>query len=235
MIMGMLHDELIAARNPYAENDILTAVEAILDKHNPRPFNAPNAFHGDNLFPANQFCFDLLERDRIFSVEQIRTVCIAYRLRFLESSRFKSRIPDEALDQISKLEDLHGTRLSDFRIMAPTSAFKLDNYDDPLLFVPLGNGYYYLVHQWGNDLNTWRKWLMLPMRNLGWFTAFCILISALLTVMLPVSRLGENMQMARLIIFLFAFKSVFAVAMYGLFMRGRNFSNAMWDSRFYNQ
>ena len=37
--------------------------------------------------------------------------------------------------------------------MAPSALFRLEKTDDPLLFVPLGNNYYYLVHKWGNDLH----------------------------------------------------------------------------------
>ncbi|WP_395062778.1 hypothetical protein [Flavobacterium sp.] len=40
--------------------------------------------------------------------------------------------------------------------MAPSKAFNLKKYDDPLLFAPIGNDYYYLIHKWGNDL-AWYK------------------------------------------------------------------------------
>jgi len=230
-----LKQELLVARKLDSEAAVLQAVSAILAEHEARRGVVLDALHGGNSDDSNHFNIDLLESDRIFSIETIRKVCIDYRLRFLESSRFKNGFPEEALIQIRLLEELHQTRLGHFMIMAPTNAFRLDNYDDPLLFVPLGNDYYYLVHQWGNEINAWRKWKVLPVRNLGWFTVFCLLISLAVTLIVPVNQLGEKVPMASLIIFLFLFKSVFAVAMYGFFMRGRSFSSTMWNSRFYNQ
>lgn len=230
-----LQHELLASRKKDSEDDVLLAVAAILGRHQKQRDAILDALHGNDGTQNNRFDFDLLEADRIFPLEIIKKICIDYRLRFLESSRFRNNFPEEALIAIRKLENDHQTRLGHYMIMAPTNAFKLDNYDDPLLFVPLGNDYYYLVHQWGNEINVWRKWAVLPFRNLGWFTVFCLLVSLILTWMIPVNQLGRPVRMASLIIFLFLFKSVFAVLMYGFFMRGRSFSSTMWNSRFYNQ
>ena len=60
--------------------------------------------------------------------------------------------------------------------MAPSVLFRLEKKDDPLLFVPLGNEYYYLIHKWGNDLHPFRKALMWPFKNI-WnllLSCFCI-------------------------------------------------------------
>ena len=43
------------------------------------------------------------------------------------------------------------------KMMAPSKLFELENYDDPLMFVNLGNNYYYLIHKWGNDMSFFRK------------------------------------------------------------------------------
>src|SRR5690606_27925879 len=45
---------------------------------------------------SNSFIFDYLESDRIFHVDQIKAVCVDYRLRFLNSNRFKGQVPEEA-------------------------------------------------------------------------------------------------------------------------------------------
>ena len=94
----------------------------------------------------NQLQFDLLETNKIFHLEQIKTICIDYRLRFLDSDIFKNEIPEEAISKIRMLEKAHNTSLNGFKIIAPSKAFHLLNYDDPLLFVPMGNDYYYLIH-----------------------------------------------------------------------------------------
>ena len=92
-----------------------------------------------------------------------------------------------AFSEISKLESSHNTILSNFKIMAPSKLFRLKNTDDPLLFVPLGNNYFYLVHKWGNDLHPYRKLLMWPFKNLWNMICFLLLLSLGLTYITPTS------------------------------------------------
>ena len=85
------------------------------------------------------------------------------------------------------LEKTHNTNIGDFKIMAPSALFRLEKTDDPLLFVPLGNNYYYLVHKWGNDLHPFRKLIMWPFKNI-WNLLFTILLfSFLVTEITPLT------------------------------------------------
>src|SRR6056297_4367348 len=54
--------------------------------------------NGDSGF--NNFNLDLLESGRIFHLSDIEKLCIDYRLRFLDSTYFKGKIPYEALSRI---------------------------------------------------------------------------------------------------------------------------------------
>ena len=78
----------------------------------------------------------------------------------------KNTIPEEAISQIRMIEKNHNTTLEDFKIVAPSKVFDLINYDDPLLFVPMGNEYYYLIHKWGNDIRPLRKLPVSPIKNI---------------------------------------------------------------------
>ena len=60
--------------------------------------------------------------------------------------------------------------------------FRLKNYDDPLLFINLGNDYFYLIHKWGNDLSPFRKLLMWPFKNILNLIVFMIILSLFLTL-----------------------------------------------------
>lgn len=233
---SLLQRELRKARTHEEKpEEVLLQVRAWLEEQQTRRAAIANRLSGNSDTFSNAFDPDLLEASRLFHIDRIKKVCVAYRLRFLENARFKNHIPEEAISAIRRLEDAHQITLSGFHIMAPTAAFKLDNYDDPLLFAPVGNGYFYLVHQWGNEINPWRRLLVWPLRNLGTFTLLCLLLSLMLTLLIPVNKLGLHLPMARVIVFLFAFKSVFAVLLYGFFMGGRQFNSGMWNSRFYNQ
>jgi ABC-type multidrug transport system fused ATPase/permease subunit len=153
----------------------------------------------------------------------------------LDLNRFKGTIPDEAHDKINSLEKLHQTQIKDFKIMAPSKLFKLDSTDDPLLFAPLGNNYYYLLHKWGNDMSPMRRTIVWPFKNIVNMCVSLILISLVLTWLMPLNLFNPNPTMSDfLLVFLFVFKSIAAVAIFYGFALGKNFNRAIWDSRYYN-
>ena len=182
----------------------------------------------------NELQFNLLETNKIFHVEQIKTICIDYRLRFLDSSLYKNSIPEEAISEIRIIEKNHNTILEGFKIVAPSKAFHLLNYDDPLLFVSIGNEYYYLIHKWGKEIHPLRKLLVLPIKNLWNFTLATIIASIIVTLFVPENNLSKSVPLASIIIFLFAFKSIFAVFAYYFFMMGKNFNEEIWPRKYYN-
>lgn len=183
----------------------------------------------------NQFDFDQLESNRIFHRDAIKKICIDYRLRFLDLSYFKADVPDEAIDKIQALEESHKTEVKHMKIVAPSKLFRLKNADDPLLFVPMGNDYYYLIHKWGNDLHPLRRLMMWPFKNIITSIISILLFSLLLTAMMPLSLFGSQSNSSDfLLIFLFMFKSIAAVVIYYAFASGKNFNRAIWDSNYYN-
>lgn len=183
----------------------------------------------------NTFKFEQLEADRIYHLDQIREICIEYRLRFLDSSYFKGELPHQAIFEIERLQQAHDTELSGFKIMAPSRLFKLEDKDDPLLFAPIGNGYYYLIHKWGNDLHPLRKLLVWPFKNLVNLTILVLLISYLATVVVPDGIFSRNSSNAEFwLIFFFMFKSVGAVVIFYGFALGKNFNSAIWNSKYFN-
>jgi len=160
-----------------SEREILKQVEAIFEADATIDNRIETELKSSNNTISNNFDIDLLASKNIYHINSIKYICIDYRLRFLDTKYFKSEFPQEAISKIKALEKEHNTNLSGFKIMAPSKLFKLDNPDDPLLFAPIGNGYYYLVHKWGNDLNPFRKWLMLPFKNFENLLVFSLLTS----------------------------------------------------------
>src|SRR5690606_19848294 len=106
---------------------------------------------------SNNFRIDLLDGKRIFHLADIEKTCINYRLRFLDAHLYKAAFPYETVVRIKELEKEHSINLQGFKLMAPASVFKLKNADDPLLFAPIGNDFYYLVHSWGKDRSEERR------------------------------------------------------------------------------
>lgn len=222
-------------RKRVLDSDILDQVYMVLEKDTKHVRSIESNLSISQNIKENNFNFDLLETDRIFNLEDIKSICITYRLRFLDSSLFKAEIPREAIHKIKQLEKVHNVSLKGYKIMAPSKLFKLKNYDDPLLFIPIGNGYYYLIHKWGRDLSTFRKWLMWPFRNFETLLVSALLFSLLVTMIIPNSQANYNdSPLNFFILFLFMFKSVIGIIIYYAFAAGKNFNYAIWDSKYIN-
>lgn len=183
----------------------------------------------------NKFNIDLLKSDKIYHTKEIKQICIDYRLRFLDTKYFKGTIPAEGLSKIKALEKEHDMEIKGFKIIAPSKLFKLEDKDDPLLFAPIGNGYYYLIHQWGNDLHPFRKLLMWPFKNMANLIILVLLISFLVTLMIPDGLFSKSSTNAQFwILYFFMFKCIASVVIFYGFALGKNFSPAIWNSKYYN-
>ena len=185
--------------------------------------------------PTNCFNIDLLESSRIYHINDIKKICIDYRLRFLDSKYFKGDIPVEALSKIKSLEKEHDLKLKGFKVIAPSKLFKLKDKDDPLLFVPIGNGYHYLIHQWGNDLHPLRKMLMWPFKGMVNLSLLVVLLSFLITLSIPNGLFSKSNSTSEfLIINFFMFKCIASVVIFYGFALGKNFNPAIWNSKYFN-
>jgi len=184
---------------------------------------------------SNTFNFNLLETRKIYHIDQIKKICIDYRLRFLDSKYFKGKIPQEAISKIKVLEKQHGIEIKGFKIIAPSRLFKLEDKDDPLLFAPLGNDYFYLVHKWGNDLHPLRKLLVWPFKDLLNLVALVLVLSYLATLLIPQGLFSKHGSAIEFwILFFFMFKCIAAVVIYYGFALGKNFNPGIWNNKYYN-
>lgn len=194
-----------------------------------------NQEHSNQFTSVNKMFLDKLESAKIYHISEIKKVCVQYRLRFLDQSFYKLKLPAEAEQKINLLNKMHDTYLHSFKIIAPAKSLKLENYDDPLLFVPIGNNYYYFIHKWGNDLHSLRKIQSWPMKNIGNITIFILAIALLTTLLLPIKSYNSTSTSSiTLITFLFIFKSYCAIFIYYFFWKGKQFSISNWDSKYYN-
>lgn len=185
--------------------------------------------------PFNNFNIDLLDTGKIYHIDEIKQICIDYRLRFLDTKYFKGQIPAEALSKIKTLEKEHDLEIKAFKIIAPSKLFKLEDKDDPLLFAPIGNGYHYLIHQWGNDLHPLRKLLMWPFKSIVNLAFLVFLISFVTTLLIPDGLFSKSSSNAQFwILFFFMFKCIASVVIFYGFAMGKNFNPAIWNSKYFN-
>ncbi|UOK41852.1 MULTISPECIES: hypothetical protein [Flavobacterium] len=229
-----IHEKLINQRNKSGSyTDPVAFANLLLAEDENKRIAIRKKLGSKSEVTENIFDFDLLETDRIFHLNQIKAICIDYRLRFLDSHLYKLPFPEEAVSKITNLEKKHHTQLCGFKMIAPSKVFQLKKYNDPLLFAPLGNDYYYLIHKWGNDLHPLRKWLVLPFRNLGTLILFFLMLSAVCCLLVPETFLGKSdTATMRFISFLFIFKYWCAIGIYYAVSRGKNFNVNIWNSDF---
>ena len=195
--------------------------------------NLSNFIDSLSINTINNFDLNKLSKSRIYHIDHIKKVSIDYRLRFLDIKYFKNKLPIEALKQIKKLEKEHKTKLSEFKIMAPSVLFRLEKKDDPLLFVPLGNEYYYLIHKWGNDLHPFRKALMWPFKNIWNLLLAVLALSWVFTELTPLSLFTKNQNDSSYwMLLFFMFKAIASIVLYFGFALGKNFNPAIWDNRY---
>ncbi len=232
-----IEDQLKKVRNKQvSEQDILSQVQAILAEEDRKEDAIMLRMKSPQKpTPRNHFDLDLLETDRIYHVDQIREICVDYRLRFLDTKYFKNDIPQEALIEIKRLEKEHDITVRGYKIVAPSKMFKLENADDPLLFAPIGNGYFYLIHKWGSDLNPFRKtwaWSFKSFENLIFTT---VLVSLLAAYLVPKGIFSKDTSGVQFVlIFFFTFKSIASMVLYYSFAAGKNFNTAIWNSKYFN-
>jgi hypothetical protein len=180
-----------------------------------------------------------LDPEKVFYISDIKNICIGYRLRFLSAAHFKGDIPTEALQKVADLQREHSVDLKGFMVLAPAGLFNLKERDkDPLLFANLGNGFFYLIHQWGKEMSPWRKILVFPMRSFETLFFSVLALAFSIAAAVPGSvMMGPNDTTSlhiRVIFFFylfFAFSSL--AALYG-FSRMKNFSIHIWNSRYFD-
>lgn len=218
-----------------SEDKLLAEVKSILQQVSIEHKRIENNLTEHKNKTFNSFNHELLQTKNIYHIDQIKKVCIDYRLRFLDTTFFKGTIPKEAISKIRELEKDHGIEIQGFKIIAPSKLFKLEDKDDPLLFAPIGNGYFYLIHQWGNDLHPLRKLMMWPFKNIINLIILVLILSYFVTMMIPEGLFSKSSSPAQFgILYFFMFNSIGSIVIFYGFALGKNFNPAIWNSKYYN-
>ncbi len=227
-----LFEELLQERNKQVSTNELTSLfKNIWTKEDSKRERITQSLNDSNNGSFNQLKFEEMETKNIFHKDTIKNICIRYRLRFLDSNLFKGEYPKNITKIISDIEKKHDTNLNNFMIMAPSKLFKIKSPDDPILFVPIGNDYYYMIHKWGEEFNYLRKLLVLPFKNIDNLTIFSVLVSVFFALLgklfIPSLTLSEVF-----ILFLFLVKGFIFIFFYTFFLTRKNFSESIWNSKY---
>jgi hypothetical protein len=239
MIFSPLNIEQELIRERIRQQRFVNVAHDILEESIREEEQIRQRLHSTQAEKELHIIFNAEDRERIFSLKDIRRTCIRYRLRFLDSLYFKAEFPYAAIAEIKNFERKYGVQVKHFKLMAPDHAFNLENVNkDPLLFAQLTDNSFYLVHKWGKDLAWYKKYLYLPLQNPIIFFTTLFLICALISVSIPVqwmnvlSFVSEVYLRIWFSIHLFILFTGFAV--WAGLAFDKNFSNNNWDSKYYN-
>jgi hypothetical protein len=181
---------------------------------------------------------DIRDEQNSYSLEDIEKVCVKYRLRFLDSGYFKPGFPPEAIQKISSFENKYQVKIPGFKIIAPSGVFDLQDINqDPLLFAPLGNDRFYLVHKWGCDLAWYRGLMSWPLKNFKNFFLTLVIAAAVIALSFPTSWLGvvpEKVVSIRLWLWAHFFIALFGFMLFIGSVFKLSFSSGNWDKKFFN-
>jgi hypothetical protein len=180
-----------------------------------------------------------LDATKIYSLHQIKALCLTYRLKFVDSHRFKGDIPTETILKIKNEEKKLNAKFKGLKIIAPKKTLKLGDCDgDPLLFASLNNGQYYLLDQWGNDLNKLRKYMAWPIKNVVNWLKFVLVLAVFLVAITPNHWISTNpngiMWTEQAFYGVYLFMTINIMALFFGLSFHENFSEYEWDKNSFN-
>jgi hypothetical protein len=194
----------------------------------------------DNLkFYKSSFEFldeEEISAQKVFTSQQIRSIAIKLRLRFLPSQAFEGEIPYEAVLKIKDLNDTHRKDLKHFKILS-TKRFFSDSTssDQAMLFGKTLYGNYYHIHTWGNSFKQSRKTFSLPMRSFEYFAVVVLLFTLIECLLIPDRYLSTDARatyfsMYRAAAYFHLLILNLGLLIFLLFGFHANFSENNWDS-----
>ena len=239
MIFSPLNVEQELIHERMKQQQLMNTVHELLDEVNRKDERIIQRLRQE--YPERELLLriDDIDRKQIFSLAEIKSTCIRYRLRFLKSSYFKAAFPYEALMKIKEFETKYGVEISNFKIIAPDHAFELQNINkDPLLFAQLSDDSFYLLHKWGKDLAWYKKYLFLPLQNPVIFFLTLLVFCAVGSMVVPVQWMNvmnfESEVFLRLWLAVHFFIMFSGMVLWIGISFSKNFSCNTWNSKYYN-
>ncbi len=178
----------------------------------------------------------VLDLKKIFSITEIRKVCIDYRLRFLDSKNYAAEIPYNVYLKCSAFEIKTGKSIN-FKILTETNNFKAKYPNSQhLIFADLGNNEFYFLAKWGNPFSNIRKISSYPFKSVETAIASVFIFALLITIITPSSlivthhKVESYFSMIRAAFYFYCVIFLAAVFTYYIVALRKNLNITEWDS-----
>lgn len=141
-----------------------------------------NDFFEKNTLDENETGYE-----HVYTIDDIKTIAILYRLCFMDINYFKKNIPTVAEVKLEYLNQQYEKNITGLKILSYRENFSTPSYPKNygLLFAPTKNGNYYLIHQWGAPISQSRKWKYLPLRSFETLAISIALFTLIVDLILP--------------------------------------------------
>ncbi|MEC8407382.1 MAG: hypothetical protein VXZ14_02350 [Bacteroidota bacterium] len=178
----------------------------------------------------------------VYDIDAIKSIAVKYRLRFLPTKYFKNEIPQEAIFKTKNLEKKNNTSIKNFHILAPATSFDLEDVNkDPLLFAPLSNGKYLLIHQWGTDLSWFKRFTAIPLKSLESMLISVGVMAFLIAMITPTWLILNSAEIDmgyfgyhRMAWFMYAYILICSITTFICFSQNIYPSEYQWNKKTYN-
>jgi hypothetical protein len=233
-----IHDVLISQRQKnieYFQEHLINEAYSILKGEPTTQKKISNNYYIDNhesVLPAKTI---VLDSDRIFSISDIKSVCIDYRYRFLDKKHYKAQLPYDAHIKATAFE-MESSQLVNFKVLSEVQNFK-STYPttQQLLFADIGNGEFYYIHKWGNEYPEYRKYMAMPYKSIEVLFGFIVLISFVLTIITPTNFITSKphidyFSMIRMAYFFWCIIAFSALYVYYIVAIRKGMNSSEWDN-----
>lgn len=178
-----------------------------------------------------------VDKTKIYTLSEIKHICIVHRLKFLESKMYKPEIPYEVILRIKHLNSEFKKELKEFKIVSTPQGFASGSSQaGSLLFTKTNYGNFYLIHAWGLPLKWNRRIKFWPLRNFETLALTVITFTLLLTLALPTAfitldRAATYFSGYRVAAFFHLLIFNTGVTAYITFAFAKNFSSSVWNQK----
>lgn len=175
-----------------------------------------------------------VDANAIFSIRDIKQLCIDNRLKFLESKYFKQEIPYEAILKIKALNKKHCKEIKYFKILASPISFTASIDEQCFLFAKTDFDNYFLIHKWGKPFKWNRQLKYWHLRKFENLFLTILFVTSIITLSLPTNLITLDHSAhywsgyrAAAFFHLLIFNT--GVTAYITFAFGKNFNSSIWN------
>lgn len=235
-----IHEELIKAKQKHQQRYALLngQVQAALKQGKQADEYIVNRLRNAPKPGKSDISTETLEKNRVFSVDDIKTVCTNYRLRFLDSKYFKmEELPDDTLTIIKNVEKYSGKDVRQIQIMGMDKFFKSEEKKKiPVLFARIDETNYYFVHNWEKNFAWYNKILAYPFRSIQTLLLSFTVIGLPLAIFIPLLlfHTAKDVHYYEALYLAGFTVSFIFITVFGGFTFHKNFSRKCWDNPFFH-